>query len=379
LRIWPVLFAAIEMMSLSPFTCRGAALTPGNILVVCDTSFVGVSGLYEYTPNGQLVQSFTVLRPPTETYADPRDIDVGTDGRVFVYNGTFSPSVSILNPSSGWEHRYAGMWATVGNGSYGGIDVDGSTIYVGDNYYGNGIVRFTADGSTAYSHNGAVTDVALGPKNTVYGLIGTGSPTGTSVSVFDRSTLTKIRDIQYSFDYYIFGGFRGLVVAEDESMYLTADRGTSSRTLSAIVHVDKNGGLINYLNLPEETIDIDFLSDGSIVSGSRTGPVYILDRGLIGYRKFSTATDRSGFIAPIPYPVPEPVKLNYILLLVMGCHYVRYRAPRPHHECIPRFAAALLARGRSNFEGIGAVSRTAVWSGSARSRRRKGGSTILKK
>jgi hypothetical protein len=97
-----LLLAGLAMMLGSPDTRANIVIDPDNILV---TYFQSIR---EYTRDGTLVQSIPVPypdepRPGTEWL---KDVAMLADGRMAVFNGTFSPYMSILESRVGnsWSH-----------------------------------------------------------------------------------------------------------------------------------------------------------------------------------------------------------------------------------------------------------------------------------
>ena len=123
------------------------AFTPGDILVSSTTDFQ-TSLLREYTPTGTLVQTFSVpIAPGGDAYS--RGIATDASGNVQIYNGTFSPYLTTLNPTGSGSfsnHTFSG-WSTVNDIYFGGVAVNGNYAYATDmSTFGggspNGIVRF---------------------------------------------------------------------------------------------------------------------------------------------------------------------------------------------------------------------------------------------
>jgi len=133
--------------------------------------------LQEFTYDGVFVRSFAVPypggRPGTEW---TRDLTVDRDGQVNVFNGTFQPYLSVLNPRTGqWGHFSATGWAIINNVSYGGIATWGGYVYVGDQALDNteGVFRFDIDRgytSEQFDGPGGYIDVVTGLNGLLYGL-----------------------------------------------------------------------------------------------------------------------------------------------------------------------------------------------------------------
>ncbi|MDB5293186.1 MAG: hypothetical protein JWL69_4427 [Phycisphaerales bacterium] len=130
---------------------RAGALKPSDLVV----SWAGYpsSFVQEYTPSGTLVQSWTITSHFSGENA--RDVGVDNSGDIVIYNGTFSPSLTILNPVTGGKTNYSfSGWNTVADVRWGTLAVLGKFAYATDDEIGtdaggqNGIVRFNlANGS----------------------------------------------------------------------------------------------------------------------------------------------------------------------------------------------------------------------------------------
>ena len=84
--------------------CAGP-LTPGDLLI----SDGSQHAIYEYTPDGRRVQ--TIIIPTTTRYN--RGVAVDDAGDIHVYNGTFTPTLSTYDPTTGaWVHHSYPGWST---------------------------------------------------------------------------------------------------------------------------------------------------------------------------------------------------------------------------------------------------------------------------
>lgn len=150
--------------------------------------------LREYTPAGQLVRSIAI---PSFDYA--RDLTVSTSGKIEVYNGTFTPSLSRYNSTAAtWTNwTYAG-WSTVNNVSYGGIASTSSRVFVTDMATaGTGAPRgiVTFDLATGAAQRFADTvdfiDITLGRDGKLYAL----ASNEYTVYVYDPSSFALLRTV----------------------------------------------------------------------------------------------------------------------------------------------------------------------------------------
>src|SRR5579872_5850820 len=149
---------------------RAAALNPSDLVV----SWAGYpsSFVQEYTPTGTLVQTWTITSSFGTEYA--RDLGVDTSGKIIIYNGTFSPSLTELNPVTGAKTNYSYPgWNVANNVTWGGLAVNQGYAYAADQEIGsdsgnqNGIVRFDlSNGSAQRFFAGTdVTSIGYGLNN----------------------------------------------------------------------------------------------------------------------------------------------------------------------------------------------------------------------
>src|SRR5262249_16236488 len=93
----------------------------GNLLVT-------TAGCYpqqffeEFTPTGTLGRQLTIPPPIGSSGDTARDLVEDQSGKIYVYNGTFTPSLATYSPStSQWTQQNYTGWGTVNNQSYGGL------------------------------------------------------------------------------------------------------------------------------------------------------------------------------------------------------------------------------------------------------------------
>lgn len=103
--------------------------TQGSILV--STS----NRLYEYNTAGDLLSQLSI--PPNAEDELIIDIAVLDDGRLAVYNGTFSPELAVFDGTN-WSTFTVDGWSTVNNLSYGGITSIDDEVFVTDGVTSNG-------------------------------------------------------------------------------------------------------------------------------------------------------------------------------------------------------------------------------------------------
>lgn len=279
----------------------GATLGPSNLLV----SGLSSGTLFEYTPQGALVQQFAT--PDFSSgFHDLRDIATGPDGRVHMYNGTFAPALTTLDPVSGQiTNRQATGWSTINNISYGGIGVWQNSVFVTDMRTGGdgdtgGIVRFDLQ-SQAWSRlttpfGQEYTDLTMGLDGLLYAL-------GGGVDVFDPASGTFLRHITLSGSSDV----RGIAVDGTGSIFAADWNGSVSR-------YSPTGTLQLRNQLSGESLtDIDVNWRGELVVGSRFGRVLLSDGTLQDLGSFNAGALQETLHVAFAQAVPEPSALALLL------------------------------------------------------------------
>lgn len=149
-------------------SCQAAAFQAGNLVLATDRS------IFELTPGGGVVQTFTLPQTTQTDYA--RDLAVDSHGILYVYDGTFVASLVRLDPVSGVITRHtAPNWGNPNNGKVGRLAVAGDFVFVTDDWISgdleHGIIRFdTANGfaSQRFLADQFPTDVTLGGNGVLY-------------------------------------------------------------------------------------------------------------------------------------------------------------------------------------------------------------------
>ncbi len=144
-----------------------------------------------YDNNDQFVKSVDIHYEGDNA----RDLTVLDDGRIAIFNGVFTPVLSIYDPElHTWENLRHDGWGIVNNGTYGGIDSLGSFVFVTDMNIGNinsqGIVKFDLATNTSEHFPGKeYIDLSLGLDNKLYALA------GYDVDIYDPVTMALLDSI----------------------------------------------------------------------------------------------------------------------------------------------------------------------------------------
>jgi outer membrane protein assembly factor BamB len=296
-------------------------ITDGNILVSCDRV------LYEYTPAGSMVQSWPIPdNPASEDYA--REVVADADGNVYVYNGTFDPRLSKLDPTAGtWSHRSYAGWSTVNNLSYGGLAVHGHNLYATDMATAGagspqGVVQFDLNSTTTsrFATDIEPIDLTIGLDGLLYVLYPGGSPGGRTIDVYYPTTMQYSRSIDL-YSTPADGGQRAIAVNGDGEIFLVNLGGD-------VWHLDANGALLGSADVTSITgtiylYDVEVAPDGTVVVGHRDGGFLISDESLAS---FTPVTVTESFEGAFLSFVPEPA--SGLLFLLAGCCTILRRRRR---------------------------------------------------
>jgi hypothetical protein len=267
----------------------GGKLRAGNILVAADNRFV-----YEYRPDGQRVQTFTLNNVGSGMV---RDVVVDENGRIQVVKDdtTFVTALTTIDVATGsMTSRGFTNWTAGGNIAGGGIASAGRYLYTSDS--GNsttnqGVVRWdTANNYAAqrFSTDISITDVSIGLDGLLYALQGDISPANL-VRVLNPTTGALIRSIALPLSSHY-----GIAVDAAGNIYGSAWGNT-------IYKYDSNGRLIDYLITDHPIKDIDVAPDGRILATAVEladgSYVVMTDSTLESYTSFKVTTGAGIFAA----------------------------------------------------------------------------------
>ena len=306
-------------------TSWAAALQEGNLLISTSEQ------LYEYTPNGTLVQSYPIPYPGTDPSTESaRDIVATPSGDVFVFNGTFRPFLSTLSTSTDtWQHQTHEGWSIVNNGSYGGIATLGDFVFVTDMLTdGNGVVRFDLANGTSlrFAENIEPIDLTIGLDGLLYVLHSGGSPGGRFIDVFDPLTMDFIHTISLA-DIFGHTEHRSIAVNANGDIFI-ADWDGEIQKIDAAGNV-LNVRLLDHCYLACNLFDINVSRDGLVVIGDRFGGVTLTDEDFSSITFFQVGT--SGIFASIVPAVPAPI----FTFDVAGDSYLRQSSPFTNYGTDP--------------------------------------------
>jgi hypothetical protein len=306
---------AIGLIAITPPTARAAMLTPGDILVSSTTN-LQTSVLREYTTTGSLVQTFSVpIAPGGDAYI--RGIATDVTGKVQIYNGTFSPSLTTLDPtgSGSFSNHTLTGWSTVNDLNFGGVVVNGNFAYATDMAtFGtggpNGIVRFdltnfsaTRFASGPANGSGDYTMVGLGLNGLLYAPWPGGSPVGNHIDVIDPIAMTKTT-ITLPFLFQVSG--------------VTADQAGNIYAVGAlgdgmIYKFESNGNVLNHISTGFTDLNgLQLSNSGQLLTADGFGNIILTNTSFSQLTSFSVGaqfTTFAAFVTPPTVGVPEPSSL----------------------------------------------------------------------
>jgi hypothetical protein len=259
----------------------------------------------EFTPSGVLVQTLATP-PPPEPGDTIRDAAVTADGRLAIYNGTFNPALTVLDPATGSFQNFTFPgWSTTNTLVGGGIATLGNIAFATDMNTGsgpeNGLIRFdTVTGAgQRFAAGRDFIDVAVGFDGLVYGLHTIFFPGGHDVAVHDPVTLQQLRDV---------------TLAGPEVFAIGANTvgDIFAGTRDGISHYAPNGQILASLTLPGTGIvGLDLDGSGNLVAISADGRVFLTTEALTSFTPLlNTGGGLDLNVAFVPSPaVPEPASL----------------------------------------------------------------------
>lgn len=266
-------------------------LAPAGNLLVTTAGAYPQQVFKEFTPSGSLVRTVNVPPPPGTSSDTARDLVQDATGKVYIYNGTFTPALGTYNPStSTWTQQPYTGWSTANNVSYGGVGLYQNYVFASDMTVGgdpagqsNGIVRFdlTTGTATRFANGIDTIDVNVGLDGLVYAL------SGQTVRVYDPNTLALVRSATLPFG----NDYRGVTANAAGEIFTanwanTVTRFTPGGSLVSSVSLYGPGGGVWFGNLT----DIDVASDGTLAVGSWSGHVVQMTSAFTNITYFATFT-----------------------------------------------------------------------------------------
>ena len=297
--------AALFIVTLnSSLVCNADEFT-GNLLINSQTPGAANYRVTEYDSSGNLLQTFTPTPSPNSNDLwNTRDLVVGQNGNLHVFNGTFDPYLATYDAvAETWSYRTHTDWSTINNSSYGGIGIIGDNVFVtnmgtaGQNT--NGVVMFDLfNGTSSDVVTGVDTiDLTVGLDDSLWVLTSSRQAVQydtTTFSVLDTVNLNGFNDV------------RSIAVDANGDFIIGSWSGFVAR-------LDSSGSLINQFNTGFSILDVDISTDGTVAFGSRSDGTWLSDANLNGAIQIESNRWNS-FVTFVPDAVPEP-NSAFVLLL----------------------------------------------------------------
>jgi hypothetical protein len=293
-------------------TIHAATLGLDHLLVSTLRPPSGPSTVTEYTLSGSAIQSFSF--PDFQNgFRELRDIAVDVDGTVQGFNGTFTPQLSMLVPSTGTitSRPFAG-WSTASNDTYGGIGIFGTGVFVTDMATAGasekGIVRFSTSGDpTVRFASRDYSDLTIGGDGLLYAI---DDENNGHIDVYNPRNNGFVRTITTA-NVIASSNMRGIAVSSNGTLYIAAFGGT-------VFAADSSGAVINSrITGFNQLADIDLDNQGRLVVSNASGTVILTDTTLASQTSFTSTQFTTVHVAfTSPLIVPEPAQL---LLLGLSC------------------------------------------------------------
>ena len=279
-----ILFSSVLVTGLA--SVPAAEAQAQNRLFVNTNSFVGEVDLT--TPDRITTEIFV---PPALGFGEsPRDLVVDQNDNIFLFNGTFTPTLLTRTASTGaiFQLNIPGF-STTNDLSFGGIGRLDDFVFLTDtNTFmasEQGIIRvdLTDNSFTRFATNISTQDLNIGLDGSLLAL--SDQVPADEVLRFDPLTGLLIETIS------IPTGSHRSVAGLADGTFLTATLGGD------IFHFDGNGNVINSLEFTgvfDRFIDIDVAPDGQVAVGTDSfGDVILTTTALSTFERFSTLP--SGF------------------------------------------------------------------------------------
>lgn len=313
----------VALLTLAARSRAGVVLNPSDLIV----SWAGYPASYvqEYTPTGSLVASWEITSTFSSEYA--RDIGVNSAGNIVIYNGTFSPSLTILNPSTGDKTNYSfGGWNTAGSVIFGALAVAGNYAYAtddevnGDGPNQDGVVRFnTTNGSAQRFLAGTgTTSIGMGLNNKLYVISPDSSPGQNVLTIMDSSSMNVEKTVGLPIS------LSGVTADAAGNIY-----GTSGTT---IYKLDENGNILGSLNTNYALDNIKISPTDQLIMDNNGGQIVESNTTLSTYSEFSLNEPNAqlyasyaDFATPLSSPVPEPASALIFGTVMTGLIFYRPR------------------------------------------------------
>lgn len=302
---------------------RATPLKGGDVIV----SWAGYPSSYvqEYTSTGSLVQSWNVTSQFSTEYA--RDVGVDGSGNIIIYNGTFSPFLTILNPITGAKTNYSfSGWNTDNNATEGALAVWRGYAFATDDEISNdgpnqnGIVRFNLANGTAqrFLAGTNTTSVGIGLNNDLYAVWPNTSPGQNQLDIIDAATMAVEKTVSLPM------GVSGATADVAGNIYVTSG--------SAIYKLDSNGNILGHLETPFALDNIKIFTTPNsttdqLIMANNGGQIVMSNTNLTSFSEFTLNEPGAQLYSSYATFVPEPAPIVMLAAGAIGLLLIRRRKP----------------------------------------------------
>jgi hypothetical protein len=253
----------------------------------------------EYSYSGYPQRTILVQYPETNPYSNlgteyARNVTQAPDGSLWVFNGTFSPYISNV-PTNGspWTNYANGLFEIANDGSYGGIALSGSTVFVTNDLLGGFPSSFAilaydvATGTPTQLGTAGSTALNIGQDGKLYAL-NDSELNATTISIYNPRTLALVNQVTLSGSTET--DLRGVMALATGHIIIATWDGY-------VQEYDANGNFLRQIQLgqsPPTNASLNNVSigaDGSYLAGSRFGYVYVVNSELTAYTTFNPEID----------------------------------------------------------------------------------------
>ncbi len=309
---------------------RGDPVTPGDVIASVSPLYrgniVGTKYIAEYSSIGR-VQILTNVPQPGGTGATTdyaRDLIMGTDNALYLYNGTFNPYLARLDLGTlGWTQQTFAGWSTLNILGHGGIARLGAYYYVTDMETFNpggspsGIIRFDTSGgpTVRFALGLQPNDLYIGSDGVLYALA------GNTITKYNPLTFASLGSLSITGNYV-----KAIAVVADGSIFVANLDGH-------VNHFSNTGILLNSLTIPGAQLsDIDIDSTGRIVLGTiNSGIIAMTDTSFVTYTTIPVGDNATGgevYVAWVTIPEPSSMALLATAVAALVCLKRPYRNPK---------------------------------------------------
>lgn len=272
----------------------GASMLSSAQVTNTDIVVSAKNTIYRYTLAGELLDK----QPIDESnYLFPaRDLIALENGGIAVYNGVFSPLLSILTDQN-WTHQSVEGWSTSNNTTYGGITALHNFIYATDMRTAGtgaprGLLKIDQIEGTSerFFEDTDFIDISLGADNLLYGVVSDHR----KIITIDPASMTEVTHSGLPVSLTP----RAATADTNGNLYVASYSGELHK-------INRHGAVSSTLFLDYELSDVDIKDDFLLVAGR--DEFFLLNTSLEIIRRYTNPEDYA-FIAFAPSQDTAPAE-----------------------------------------------------------------------